>query len=150
MTNTSIKKLVKERVQNTAFEHLKNIQQTHSKIKFIRCTHFHMQPFMCDQDMDNDDISLLFALRTKCVRGIKTDFIGMFVELRCTLCHAHEDSLAALLLCEHLKHVSRNGFKYSDVYSQIVHNQRMATLQYRVLIQERERILEERAADEEE
>ena len=109
-----------------------------------------MQPYMSDQYMDSDDISLLFALRTKCVRGIRTDFSGMYADTKCPLCLSHEDSLSALLICEHLKHVARNGFKYSDIFSQIVHHQRMAMLQHRALLQEREHIMEERAAAEEE
>ena len=64
--------------------------------------------------------------------------------------HAHDESLLALLLCEYLKHVSRNGFKYSDVYSQIVQNQRGAMLQHRALLHEKERILEERSAPDKE
>ena len=107
-----------------------------------------MQPYMMDPDMSTEDISLLFALRTKCVRGIRKDFSGMYASLMCPLCNVHEDSLAALLICELLKHVERNGSKYSDVYAQNVQAQLAATAQHRAFLNERERILEERAAAE--
>ena len=105
---------------------------------------------MMDPDMNTEDISLLFALRTKCVRGIRKDFSGMYANLMCPLCSAHEDSLAALPICELLKHVERNGSKYSDVYAQNVQSQLAATTQFRALLNERERILEERAEAEKE
>ena len=145
MTKYEFKKIVKEKVYNAAFRYLKTLQQTHTKIKHIKYDHLKMQPYMQDKDMDADDISLLFALRTKCVRGIRTDFSGMFPNTRCPLCSTHEDSLSALLMCEDLKHIPRNGYKYSDVFSCSVQEQRLAMVQHRSLIKERERILEQRA-----
>ena len=74
----------------------------------------------------------------------------MYVSLICPLCKSHEDSLVALLICEHLKHVERNGSKYSDVYAQNVQAQVAATAQHGALLKGRERLLEERAEAENE
>ena len=67
-----------------------------------------------------EDVGLVFALRTKCVRGIKSEFGGMFSDNNCPIFKSHIDTLSALLSCEKLKHVPRNGAKCCDVFAQNV------------------------------
>ena len=64
MSKTDFESLVKRAVRKAAFEHLLKIQQGHSKYKAVRHNTFMMQPYMIDQIMNPDDVSLLFALHT--------------------------------------------------------------------------------------
>ena len=54
-----------------------NLQILHQRIQVLK-----MQPCKVEQGMDSDDLSLLFALMTKCVIGIKTD-VRIFVGTEC-------------------------------------------------------------------
>ena len=144
MSKGTYKKFIKTKVRTAAFKHLQRLQQDHSKVKEIIYHKFEMQPYMMHPDMNADDITLLFALRTRCVRGIRNDFREMFPTIRCGLCDKHDDTLPNLLMCEQLAHVPRNGSKYCDVFSQSVHTQMESMLQYRELLKERERIIKKR------
>ena len=78
MSKSDFEILVKRAVRKAAFEHLSQIQQGHSKYKAVRHNDLRMQPYMIDQTMNPDDISLLFALRTKTVRNIRSVFGNMY------------------------------------------------------------------------
>ena len=101
-----------------------------------------MQSYLNDHTMSKDDISLLFALRTKTVRGIRNDFGNMFHTNICPLCNQHVDTIPALMDCQELLAVPRTGAQYEDIFCPSVDIQRAAVLQYRSLIQARDRILE--------
>ena len=62
MIRTNFQALVKSAAKTSAFEHLLIKQQSHSKYKHVRHNTFLMQPYMSDQTMNSDDITLLFAL----------------------------------------------------------------------------------------
>ena len=97
---------------------------------------------MCDSTMNPDDISLLFAMRTKTVRNIRSDFCNMFNSNLCPVCGKHVDTISALLECEELLAVPRSGARFSDIYSPSVDIQRAAVYQFRALLQSRDRILD--------
>ena len=97
---------------------------------------------MCDETMTQEDISLLFAMRTKTVRNIRSDFGKMYISDLCPLCHRHVDTIPALLECEELQAVPRTGAQHCDIYSPSVDIQRGAVHQFRLLLQARDRILD--------
>ena len=144
MSKSTYKKFIKTKVKTAAFKHLQSLQEGHSKVKNIKYHKLQMQPYMMHPCMNSDDIALLFALRTRCVRGIRNDFREMFSTIRCELCDKHDDTLPNLLMCEQLTHVPRNGSIYLDVFSQSVQNQKESMLQYRGLLKAREGILKKR------
>ena len=92
--------------------------------------------------MSAEDISFLFALRTMTVRGIRTDFEGIFQNILCPLCKLHEDTIPNLLECQEIMAVPRTGATYADIFSPSVDIQRNAMLQFRALLQARDRILD--------
>ena len=101
-----------------------------------------MQEYMSDKNMNSEDISFLFALRTRTVRGIRKDFERMFPNVLCPLCQLHEDTITNLTICQELRAVPRSGAVYEDIFSSSVDIQRTALLQFRALLQARDRILD--------
>ena len=101
-----------------------------------------MQPYLFDHTMSKEDISLLFAMRTKTVKGIRSDFGHMYHTDMCPLCTQHVDTLPALMECQELLAVPRTGAQFEDILSPSVDIQRAAVLQFRALLQARERIID--------
>ena len=100
MSSKLYKKYVKEKVNKSAFEYLISVQKSHSKIRSIKYSKLYMQPYMKSELFSKDDISLLFSLRSRTVRGIKNDFSEHFKpNLSCPLCSNHLDSLPEVLSC---------------------------------------------------
>ena len=97
---------------------------------------------MCDPIMSAEDIRFLFALRTRTVRGIRKDFEGMFQNILCPLCKLHDDTIPNLEIGQELRAVPRNGSNYGDIFSPSVDIQRTAAVQFRALLQARDRILD--------
>ena len=104
MSSRLYKKYIKEKVNKSAFAHLISVQQNHSKIRSIKYSKFDMQPYMKSDLFSKDDITLLFSLRSRTVRGIKNDFSEQFKpNLSCPLCMKHLDSLPEVLNCSKLQ-----------------------------------------------
>ena len=85
---------------------------------------------------------MLFAMRTKSVRNIRSDFKNMFNSDLCPLCQSHVDTIPALMECEELLAVPRTGAQHSDIFSPSVDIQRAAVHQFRYLLQARDRIFD--------
>ena len=101
-----------------------------------------MQSYLCDQTMSQDDINLLFAMRTKTLRGIRSDFGNLYGTDLCPLCEQHVYTIPAVIDCQELLAVPRTGATHEDIYSPSVDVQRTAVIQFRALLQARERILD--------
>ena len=50
-------------------------------------------------------MSIMFALRSKTIRNIKSNFPNMYSSLLCPLCKAHEDTQEHLMLCKVLQNI---------------------------------------------
>ena len=142
MSKTDFQAIIKSAVRKAAFEHLLLIQQSHSKYKYVKHNTFKMQPYMSDHTMNSDDVALLFALRTKTVRNIRSDFGHMYHSDLCPICKQHVDTIPGLMQCQELLAVPRTGAQHEDIYSPSVDLQRAAVVQFRALLQGRERILD--------
>ena len=99
------------------------------------------------------DISTLFSLRSRTVRGIRNDFKEMYKpNLSCPLCGNHIDSLPDLLSCSKLKTEikaqpesikrSVNQTRYEDIFSGDLTKQKRATDTYILLMILREKLLD--------
>ena len=148
MSRADFKALVKSAVRQAAFEHLLILQQSHSKYKHVRHNSFKMQPYMSDHTMNMEDIALLFALRTKTVRNIRSGFGQMYQSNLCPLCNQHVDTIPELMQCQELLAVPRSGAVHEDIYSPSVDLQEAAVQQFRVLLQARDRIMDYEEKDE--
>ena len=111
------KKIVKNAVREAVFKYLIEIQQGHSKYKSVKHSSFKMQSYLNDHTMSMDDIYFLFAMRTRTIRGIRSDFGNMYRTNMCPLCNQHVDTIPALMECQELMAVPRSGAQYQDIYS---------------------------------
>ena len=142
MGTVDYKNIIKSAVRKAAFAHLLDLQQGHSKYKTVEHTSLKMQSYLNDHTMSPDDISLLFAMRTRTVRTIRSDFGNMYGSNMCPLCNQHVDTIPALMNCQELLAVPRTGAQHQDIFSPSVDIQRGAVLQFRALLQARERIID--------
>ena len=133
-------KEVKSKIRKAAFKHLQQLQQTHSKVRNIKYHSMKMQQYMSAPNMTIEDISLLFALRTRTVRGIRSDFGDMYSSDQCPLCvdSPHKDTIEALTKCPSLSNTNLNGSEFEDIFSNSVDKQREATHHFKILLKERE------------
>ena len=131
-----------------AFKHLLAVQQSNSNYKHVQHQTFKMQEYLNDHRMSKEDISLLFAMRTKTVRGIRSDSGNMYYTEMCPLCTQHVDTLPAPMECQELLAVPSIGAQFEDILSPSVDIQRAAVLQFRALLQARERIIDFEKEDE--
>ena len=71
------KQIVKNKVSDAAFNFLKCRPATHSKMRKLIYRKFEMPQYLCSPLFNRNSRSLLLALRTRTVRGIKSDFPGI-------------------------------------------------------------------------
>ena len=80
------KAYLKTSVRNVAFKELMSKLNEHTKVKHIRYEKFEMQQYLAEDSLSRDEASMLTALRSHCVRGIKMNFKKMFkMCLKCPL-----------------------------------------------------------------
>ena len=105
MSQNQYKSFIKNKIRNAAFEHLINLQQTHTKICIIKYTNLdNPQLYLLHPDFDNEMCSLLFNLRGRTVRNIKNNFHGMYISRCCDICGFSVQNQENMLECPVLKH----------------------------------------------
>ena len=83
--------------------------------------------------MSHEIVTLIFAMRTRTVRGIRTDFPGMYSDCSCPMqgCSEPTDTLQHLLSCIGLKDVITEAdiyITYMDVFSECLNKQKEVTV----------------------
>ena len=104
---------------------------------------FQTQPYLSSTSRTH--ASLLVALRTRTVRGIRSDFGEMFSSKQCPLQGCREaDSLPHTLACQVLIAAvpESSVVQYGDVFCDIVAVQQKAVTRFALLLEARERILD--------
>ena len=147
------KKLVKTKVKNAAFEYLRKLQNTHSKVKHIGYENLATQRYLTSPVLSNTETELLFALRTRTVAGIKANFPNMNTENQdCPLnCWTQgepppKDTQQHLLLCSQLNskmktaQISRGTVLYEHLFGNVP-QQKEATVLFEQLLEIREDLL---------
>ena len=76
---------------------MKNLQQTHSKVKHIKYNDLEIAPYLIDSNFKNDDKFLLFKLRTSMV-NVKGNFSHSYQDTTCNLCQKDEPQTQEHLL----------------------------------------------------
>ena len=150
MTRYDLKIEVKKRTRDAAINYLTNLKMTKSKMDGIEYSGpFDLQPYLQSPMFTREESSLLLALRTLSVRGVRSDFGEMYSDKTCPLTGCMEpDSLAHILVCSVLSSDKDQTAQYSDVFSSSEELQWAVTARYRRLLAERERLLEPRQPDE--
>ena len=113
MTNAiSYKKQIKAKVKEAAFKHLKERQQTHSKVKDIAYEKLEIQEYMKSPTFSNEEVNLLHKLRsrsTDCKENFKQKYIHS--NLLCDLCKNENENQQHIMKCK----VILSEFKYNTL-----------------------------------
>jgi hypothetical protein len=149
MKTSEYKKYIKYKVRTAAFQNLKQQQQKHSKVKHIVYKTFKVQPYIVSSLFTKDDISTLVSLRSRTVRGIRSDFSHMYNgDILCPVCGLHDDTLPALLTCPRLvSQLSSTGkvtdrtAKYNDIFHEDVRIQKAITSLYIEMLEIRDKMM---------
>ena len=84
MSSFDFKNLVKLKARQASFKYLMLIKETKSKMDNIMyLSTFKPQPYISSQTREQSSLTL--ALRTRTVRGIRTDFGDMYLDKPCPL-----------------------------------------------------------------
>ena len=107
---------------------------------------FTLQQYLDSPQFSAEEVSLLLAIRTRTVRGIRSDFGAMFPDKRCPMPGCEEqDSLSHALVCgvlrDELPDVDFSDVSLRDAFSGDLLAQKRITVVYSKLLEMRERIL---------
>ena len=143
---------VKLKVRDTALEYLQKVKATHSKLKNLQYNKLEMAQYLKSPLFDQSSVQLLLALRTRTLRGVKTDFRGMFNDENCPLGCAHKDTIPNILICPAIQAQLQtadavNGeVKYDDIHSTDIMKQKQITSLYARCLEIRETLISSPAA----
>ena len=122
-SKVALKRQLKEKLQNSALDYLKQKQQEHSKIKHIVYNKLETQAYMKSPLFSNSEVNLLHSLRSRSV-NVKCNFRNKFInDLQCPLCKTNEDDQPHLLKCPELmkrfksQEISDLNCEYDDIFS---------------------------------
>ena len=148
MTKPTFRKVIKSKTKEAAFTYLKSIKEGHSKMDGLRYDALEKAAYLSSPIFDSESRRLLLALRTRTVNGIKNDFRGAFVDIKCPLKCGEDDTLQHLLECNVIKihhkssDIAHSDIKYQDVFSEDVVKQKQVTELYQQLLKTRTILLE--------
>ena len=142
------KKLVKQKIYDKAFLYLKDLKDGHSKMQNMEYGAFEVASYLKSSLFNSSDISLLLALRTRTVRGIRSDFGGLYSDKMCPLGCGDTDTLQNVLTCKILtqqhvtQDITQSDVRYADIFSSDIRKQKQVTELYQQLLQIRDNILQ--------
>ena len=114
------KKLVKTSVRSAAFDELEALKESHIKVQNNTYTNMNNpQGYITSKSMTNRQISILFALRSHSLRGIKENFRKMYLETTlCPICERFSDNQYHTLRCQVLLDIRplEEDVHYDDIY----------------------------------
>ena len=141
------KDIIISKVRESTFKSLRTLQESHQKVKDIEFTQLKTaQEYITNNNFSHTEISLLFNLRCKTVKGIKKNFTGMYgSDTKCELCGTCEDSQEHILECpvleEHM--VWDHSIQYQYLFGSVDQQKLVITL-FTSLLELRQQLLEER------
>ena len=137
---------IKKQIRNAAFDELLNKQKEHSKVRDIKYEKFEAQPYIKSPTFTNDDVSVLAALRSHTVRGIRCNFQNLYKpNLHCPLkCWSADDppiqdTQEHVLSCTRLQlgqdsTVANSKISHDDIYGDLVKQKEVANLFNQLLV----------------
>ena len=108
---------------------------------------FEMSSYLKSPLFKIEDISLLLALKTRTVRGIRNDFGGLYPDKTCPLGCGDLDTLQKILTCSVLQKddtstdISTSVIKYEDIFCGDIVKQKQVTEKNRKLLDLRNNLL---------
>ena len=149
MSKETHKKKVKTKVTLAALKYLKEKQMNHSKVKDIIYEKLEIQPYMKSTIFLNDEVSLLFAIRSRLI-DCKMNFKSKYSkdDLLCSICYEEEESQIHVFKCKVLNNELKSNYLieenvcYEDIFSDYK-KQKVITSIFSKLLNIRKRKLEE-------
>ena len=129
ITETTVKAFkahIKTKTRIAAFKYLEAKQSHHSKVKNIRYKALETQGYIKSHLFTDKDVSLLFALRSECLKECKANFKSQFQnenEILCKLCtEMKPDNQQHMVECKELiskiksQELVNEKIEYEDIY----------------------------------
>ena len=118
------KKLVKRSVRNAAFKDLETLKESHEKVKKNKYNNLNKpQEYISSNLFNNTEVSLLCALRSRTVRGIRDNFPYLVYggDASCPVCAIHQDTQEHVLECSDIKAKvqPRPHVKYDQIFGNV-------------------------------
>ena len=107
MSPPNFKKYIKDKVRQSAFMYLEDIKSGHSKVRENKYLSFQKpQQYLTSKMFSNKQCALMFAIKSKTVRGIKENFRNMYSDnTLCPICERSIDSQNHLIQCKVLQDI---------------------------------------------
>ena len=140
------KSKIKIKIREKTFNYLKEKQMNHSKVKEIKYETFKQQKYMSNYSFTQNDIDLLFKLRTNMI-DVKMNFKGMYEKYSCDLCQKDvPQTQVHLTQCEAIINNCSMLFEnidaeYEDIYGKPEKQLKIVRL-FRSILQTKEKMLE--------
>ena len=146
-TKSDLKQKLKISAKNACFEELKTKLLKHKKLKHIAYTTFEMQPYLRSPNLQDNEAHAIAALRSKCVKGVKSNFGAMFLNrIHCPLLCDEEnpqvDTQEHLLTCKKIKNTNTNNLTIMSVFGSLSDQENIGRVVARIL-RERARIIDQ-------
>ena len=129
-TSRHIKNVVRRCVKSAAFNELKSIQATHTKVKDISYPIFSLQAYMTSSLFSSEEMSTVFNLRTNTINGYKMCFTKAYPDDKtCKLGCLEEDSISHSYSCKVINlQDDESSIEYSSLYSTIVDQKKSSSI----------------------
>ena len=143
MSKQKFKKIVNSAVEKAAIDHLNKIARSHSKSENLIKTSLKREEYFEDKRFTKSETELLFAFRTRTVRGIKSNFPSQYGRiLTCELCQiavcCQEHLLSCVILKDHIN--IPNDVNYTDLFGNTDKQLKLIRI-LRMLLRKREILL---------
>ena len=149
VTSKVTKEKIKVLAKSACFKSLIETQKTHNKVKHNKYRKWEMQPYLRSPIFKDKEMNILTALRSQCVRGIKSNFKKMFkcdkCPLKCDPGNTLTDTQQHILSCKVLGNTS--NVTLENIHGSTEEQQDLAKV-YLKLMTKRNKILEERGVEE--
>ena len=140
------KNLIKNKIRKAAFNNLQDMKRGHSKVKNNNYENLDKpQPYLISKLFTNDECSILFALRSKTIRGIRENFKHMYSDnTLCPICERTSDTQQHVLECKVLQDILplKNHIKYNHINGTISEQKEFVTT-YAKYLEIRDELLSE-------
>ena len=148
MSALDYKKLIKTSVRNAAFYELHTLKESHTKVEHNIYTDMNRpQGYLTKESITNVQCSILFALRSHSLRGVKENFQNTYSQNSlCPICERFSDSQDHILQCKVLQDICplEEQVEYNSIYG-TTHEQEELVKVYEKYLSLRDELLEDTA-----
>ena len=128
-----LKKALKVSASNASFVGLKKKLMKHKKVKHIQYDCFKMQPYLRSENLQAEERQTITALRSKCVRSVKTNFSTMHKKrlncpLNCNQENPYIDTQEHILICNKLNISNPSKLIIKGVFGSLVEQEEIGIL----------------------